>query len=92
MLRMAQQELPAEGFAMRGADTVPLTLACRTVAKGAAQLAVHPESNDAEVKVQLAANSSQLTCDNRKWLVQAVLVRDLGCVYPAVSSFLLYAK
>lgn len=48
---MAEGELPTSGGFMRGNDAVPLTLACRTVAKGAAKLAMGPDSNEAEVKV-----------------------------------------
>lgn len=50
---MAEGELPAVGAArLRGNDAVPLVLACRTVAKGAAKLATGAESNEAEVQVR----------------------------------------
>lgn len=50
---MAEGELPPAGAArLRGNDAVPLLLACRTVAKGAARLAMGAESNEAEVKVR----------------------------------------
>lgn len=53
MLRMAEGELPPAGTAtLRGNDAVPLMLACRTVAKAAAKLAMGAESNEAEVQVQ----------------------------------------
>lgn len=53
MLRMAEGELPPPGTAtLRGNDAVPLMLACRTVAKGAAKLAMGAESNEAEVQVR----------------------------------------
>lgn len=49
---MAEGELPPAGTAtLRGNDAVPLTLACRTVAKVAAKLAMGAESNEAEVQV-----------------------------------------
>ncbi|CAM9274016.1 unnamed protein product, partial [Sphacelaria rigidula] len=38
------------GEKMRGNDTVPLSLACRTVAKAASRLAVDPGSNETEVQ------------------------------------------
>lgn len=51
---MAEGELPPAGAAarLRGNDAVPLLLACRTVAKAAARLAMGAESNEAEVKVR----------------------------------------
>lgn len=53
MLRMAEGELPPNGAArLRGNDAVPLLLACRTVAKAAAKLAMGAESNEAEVQVR----------------------------------------
>lgn len=52
MLRMAEGELPDAGAKLRGNDAVPLMLACRTVAKAAAKLAVDPDSNEAEVHVR----------------------------------------
>lgn len=53
---MAEGELPPAGTAtLRGNDAVPLTLACRTVAKAAAKLAMGAESNEAEVQVRYCA-------------------------------------
>lgn len=49
---MAERELPGGGVRLRGNDAVPLMLACRTVAKAAAKLAVDPESNEAEAQVR----------------------------------------
>lgn len=53
MLRLAEGEMPSitSGEKMRGNDTVPLSLACRTVAKAASRLAVDPGSNETEVQV-----------------------------------------
>lgn len=42
------------GVKMGGDDTVPLSLACRTVAKGGAKLALVPDTNAAEIKVILS--------------------------------------
>ena len=54
---MAEGELPPAGTAtLRRNDAVPLTLACRTVAKAAAKLAMGAESNEAEVQVCAALN------------------------------------
>lgn len=39
------------GTKMGGNDTVPLSLACRAVAKAASRLALDPDSNEAEVQV-----------------------------------------
>lgn len=56
MLRMAEAEMPSptKGMVLQGNDTLPLTLACRTVAKVGAKLALNQESNEAEVKVSWA--------------------------------------
>lgn len=48
---MAEGELPTDGVKLRGNDVLPLTLACRTVAKTAAMLAMGSESNEAELQV-----------------------------------------
>lgn len=52
MLRLAEDELPADGARLRGNDAVPLKLACRTVAKAAAKLAMDPDAKEAEVQVR----------------------------------------
>lgn len=57
MLRMAEGELPAAGERLGGNDAVPLQLACRTVAKAAAKLAMDPESNEAELQVRERATA-----------------------------------
>lgn len=51
MLRMAQGDIESGGGVLRDNDVVPLTLACRTVAKAAAKLAMGAETNEAEIKV-----------------------------------------
>lgn len=66
---MAEGELPPVGTAtLRGNDAVPLVLACRTVAKVAAKLAMGAESNEAEVQV--------LRCLRVQLLIGPVLVED----------------
>lgn len=56
MLRMAQGDIESGGGVLRDNDVVPLTLACRTVAKAAAKLAMGPETNEAEIKVSQSAS------------------------------------
>ena len=54
---MAEAELPVAGVRLRGNEEVPLKLACRTVAKAAARLAVDPDSNEAEVQVRCSKSA-----------------------------------
>ena len=53
---MAQGDIETGGGVLKDNDVVPLTLACRTVAKAAAKLAMGAETNEAEIKVSQPAN------------------------------------
>lgn len=70
ILRMAEAEMPSpsKGIVLQGNDTLPLTLACRTVAKAGAKLALNQESNETEVKVSWALGTSWLavSCPGRE--------------------------
>lgn len=60
---MAEEELPTgAGVRLRGNEEVPLVLACRTMAKSAASLAVEEDSND--VEIQVCANSCLIVYDS----------------------------
>lgn len=57
---MAQGDIESGGGVLRDNDVVPLALACRTVAKAAAKLAMGPETNEAEIKVSHLASQPAL--------------------------------
>lgn len=48
---MAQGDIESGGGEIRDNDAVPLTLACRTVAKAASKLATGADTTEAEIKV-----------------------------------------
>lgn len=62
---MAEEELPrAAGVRLRGNEELPLVLACRTMAKSAASLAVEEDSNEAEIQVRANSPSSVRRCNS----------------------------
>lgn len=84
MLRLAEGELPSVtgGVKMRGNDTVPLSLACRTVAKAASKLAIDPDSNEAEVQVRRLDLSRRCST-----LDHTISILPPFCLIPVIHRF-----